>query len=153
MERRHYPSDLMYVQWKIVQALVLRPRTVGAPQRIDRPRIINGILMLTVRAVSSVRCRTTCQSGRGSKAFRAPGCCITSGSRCTIGCVRTFVGRTGGTRLLVPPSSIAKRRKPQRSAVNAATTRTRKSRAQKGHRRRYPGPGFAVVVYPAGAQD
>jgi putative transposase len=52
MERQHYPSDLTDVQWQIVQTLLPPPSAVGAPQRIDRREIINGILYVN---------RTGCQ--------------------------------------------------------------------------------------------
>ncbi|MBI2807249.1 MAG: transposase, partial [Planctomycetes bacterium] len=52
MERRHYPSYLTDVQWQIIQSLIPAPSTVGAPQRIDRRAIINGILYVN---------RTGCQ--------------------------------------------------------------------------------------------
>src|ERR1700689_3919591 len=52
MERRHYPSDLTDVQWQIVQTLVPPPSAVGAPQKIERREIINGILYVN---------RTGCQ--------------------------------------------------------------------------------------------
>lgn len=52
MERQHYPSDLTDEQWQILQTLVPPPSKVGAPQRIDRREIINGILYVN---------RTGCQ--------------------------------------------------------------------------------------------
>jgi putative transposase len=52
MERRHYPSDLTDVQWQILQALLPPSSKRGAPQRIDRREIINGVLYVN---------RTGCQ--------------------------------------------------------------------------------------------
>lgn len=52
MERRHYPSDLTDVQWQVIHPLLPNPAKVGAPQRIDRREIINGILYVN---------RTSCQ--------------------------------------------------------------------------------------------
>lgn len=52
MERRHYPSDLMDIQWQVIQPLLPEPYKVGAPQKIDRREIINGILFVN---------RTGCQ--------------------------------------------------------------------------------------------
>ena len=44
MERRRYPSDLSDGQWAVIQPLLPKTSKVGAPQRIDRREIINGIL-------------------------------------------------------------------------------------------------------------
>ena len=52
MERRHYPSDLTDEQWQILEVLVPPPSNLGAPQRISRREIINGILYVN---------RTGCQ--------------------------------------------------------------------------------------------
>ena len=52
MERHHYPSDLTDVQWQGIQPLLPEPHKVGAPPRVDRREIVNGILFVN---------RTGCQ--------------------------------------------------------------------------------------------
>ena len=52
MERRHYPSDLTDAQWQTIRPLLPQSHKVGAPLRIDRREVINGILFVN---------RTGCQ--------------------------------------------------------------------------------------------
>jgi putative transposase len=44
MEGRDYPSDLSDEQWQLIEPLLPCPCKVGAPQKIDRRRIIEAIL-------------------------------------------------------------------------------------------------------------
>ena len=44
MERRRYPSDLTDAQWAVLEPLLPKPCAVGAPRRIDRREILNGVL-------------------------------------------------------------------------------------------------------------
>jgi putative transposase len=52
MERQHYSTDLTDLQWQILSPLLPPPSKRGAPQRIDRREILNGIFYVN---------RTGCQ--------------------------------------------------------------------------------------------
>lgn len=44
MDGKDYPSDLTDEQWQVIERLLPAPSKLGAPRRIDRRRIIDGIL-------------------------------------------------------------------------------------------------------------
>jgi putative transposase len=44
MEGSHYPSDLSDEQWQVIRPLLPPPSRRGAPQRVDRRRVIDAIL-------------------------------------------------------------------------------------------------------------
>jgi putative transposase len=44
MDGRHYPSDLTDEQWQVIETLLPKRSKVGAPQTVDRRRVIEAIL-------------------------------------------------------------------------------------------------------------